>query len=93
MFDRLKKLSLIFRREVRVYRLVIVDPQTPLLAKVLVAIAVFYVCLPFDLIPDWLPVIGILDDLLLVPVLLVLARQIIPKEVIASCRAKANVVG
>jgi uncharacterized membrane protein YkvA (DUF1232 family) len=78
------------KHELAVYRLVLKDPRTPLLAKVTLALAVGYVLLPFDLIPDFLPVIGHLDDVIVVPALIVLALRYIPAAVIEDCRRKAS---
>jgi len=74
------------QREVRVYRLVLKDSRTPFLAKVLLGLAVGYLLLPIDLIPDFIPVLGHLDDVIIVPGLVLLAVKLIPKEVIADCR-------
>ncbi|MEW6053850.1 MAG: DUF1232 domain-containing protein [Nitrospirota bacterium] len=64
------------------------DARTPRAAKFLLALAVGYTLFPFDLIPDFIPVIGHLDDLIIVPALIVLALKMIPEEVIRECRAK-----
>jgi len=61
-----------------------------LLAKVLLGMAIGYLLLPFDLIPDFIPVIGQLDDLLIVPGLIYLALKMIPDEVMAECRRKVT---
>lgn len=76
------------RTEISVYRLALKHPQTPVLAKVLLGLALGYVLLPFDLIPDFIPVIGHLDDLVIVPGLVYLALKLIPDEVMAECRRK-----
>ncbi len=76
------------KTELAVYRLVIKHPHTPLLAKMLLWLAVAYALLPFDLIPDFIPVIGHLDDLVIVPGLVVLALWLIPKDVVAECRSE-----
>ena len=52
--------------------------------------AIGYLLLPFDLIPDFIPVIGQLDDLLIVPGLIYLALKMIPDEVMAECRRKVT---
>jgi uncharacterized membrane protein YkvA (DUF1232 family) len=61
-----------------------------LLAKVLLGMAIGYLLLPIDLIPDFIPVIGHLDDLVIVPGLIYLALKMIPDEVVAECRRKVT---
>jgi len=63
--------------------------RTPILAKALAAITIAYALSPIDLIPDFIPVIGLLDDVILLPALIVLIIKIIPAEVFAECREKA----
>ena len=84
---RLAALAQTFKREFAVYRCVLADPRTPLTARVLLGAAVGYALLPFDLIPDFLPVIGQLDDLVIVPGLVWLALRLIPPAVVSECRA------
>jgi uncharacterized membrane protein YkvA (DUF1232 family) len=64
-------------------------PRTPWYAKVLAAAVVAYALSPIDLIPDFIPVIGYLDDLVLVPAGIALAVRLVPPDVFAECRAKA----
>lgn len=73
------------RPRIKVYRLILKDRRTPKAAKVLLALAIGYTLMPFDLIPDFLPVIGHVDDIIIVPLLLYLAIRMIPKEVIEEC--------
>jgi uncharacterized membrane protein YkvA (DUF1232 family) len=63
--------------------------NTPILAKILAAIAIGYVLSPIDLIPDFIPVIGLLDDLIIVPALIVIIIKLIPDEVFIECRKEA----
>jgi uncharacterized membrane protein YkvA (DUF1232 family) len=66
------------------------DPRTPWYAKLLVAGIVAYAFSPIDLIPDFVPVIGYLDDLILIPIGIALAIKLIPHQVFAECQARAN---
>ncbi len=78
------------KREVDVYRLVLRDRRTPFLAKCLLGAAIAYLLMPFDLIPDFIPVIGHLDDAVIVPLLVVMALKSIPEEVIHAAREKIS---
>lgn len=90
MLNKLKSLGRQLKQEFAVYRLVLKHPQTPWIAKFFLGLAVGYLLLPFDLIPDFIPVIGQLDDVVIIPVLLYLALLFIPKWVIQSCREQAR---
>jgi uncharacterized membrane protein YkvA (DUF1232 family) len=65
-------------------------PDTPLSAKILAALVVAYAFSPIDLIPDFIPVLGYLDDLLLIPIGVYLAIRLIPQHVLAAARAEAQ---
>ena len=65
------------------------DHRSPWYAKLLVAAIVAYALSPLDLIPDFLPVIGYLDDLILIPLGIVLAIKLIPQTVLDDCRVRA----
>lgn len=65
-------------------------PETPWSARLLVAFIVGYALSPIDLIPDFIPVLGYLDELILLPLLLGLALRLIPPPVLAECRQRAN---
>ena len=65
-------------------------PRTPWTAKILAAVAVAYALSPIDLIPDFIPVLGYLDDILLLPALIALAMKLIPTDVLAQCQAQAE---
>jgi uncharacterized membrane protein YkvA (DUF1232 family) len=66
------------------------DDRTPWYAKLLVAAVVAYAVSPIDLIPDFIPVLGLLDDLLVVPLGVALALRMIPAEVMAAARDRAR---
>jgi uncharacterized membrane protein YkvA (DUF1232 family) len=90
MLQRLRSTAKRLRQEIKVYQLVLKDPRTPKLAKILLGLALGYALLPFDLIPDFIPVIGHLDDLIIVPILIILALKMIPQDVVDDCRDRAT---
>lgn len=90
MFDKLKVLAVHLKQEFEVYRLVLKHPETPLLAKFFLGLAVGYLLMPFDLIPDFIPVLGQLDDVVIIPILLYFALLLIPKDIIQRCREQIN---
>ncbi|MEW4283327.1 YkvA family protein [Priestia koreensis] len=66
------------------------DDRVPLYAKLFTAGVVAYAFSPIDLIPDFIPIIGYLDDLVIVPLGIMLALKMIPQAVLADCEEKAN---
>jgi uncharacterized membrane protein YkvA (DUF1232 family) len=66
------------------------DPRTPWYARLLAAGVVAYALSPIDLIPDFVPILGYLDDLILVPLGIGLAIRLIPEPVMTECRARAE---
>ena len=65
------------------------SPDTPALARILAALTVAYALSPIDLIPDFLPVLGYLDDVLLLPAMAALTIRLIPRPVMDACRRQA----
>ena len=65
-------------------------PSTPWYAKMLVAFIVAYALSPIDLIPDFIPVLGYLDDLILIPIGIALAIKLVPPAVLTECRARSQ---
>ena len=80
------------KREVYALYLAYRDPRTPWYGKVFAALVVTYAFSPIDLIPDFIPILGYLDDLILVPLGVVIAVRLIPAEVMLESRAKADEV-
>jgi uncharacterized membrane protein YkvA (DUF1232 family)/Co/Zn/Cd efflux system component len=89
MWKKGRELAESFKRELTVYRRVLADPRTPVSAKVFLGLAIGYLCMPFDLIPDFIPVLGYVDDAVIVPALVYLALRLIPPELVAEHRAQA----
>ena len=65
-------------------------PKTPWYAKVMAALTVAYALSPIDLVPDFIPVLGYLDDVLILPAMVVLTLKFIPKEVYRECQIQAE---
>lgn len=90
MIDRWQARAQRLRRLVRALWIAWHDPRTPLTARVVAAIVVGYALSPIDLIPDVIPVLGYLDDLILIPLGVALAARLIPAEVWADALAEAD---
>ena len=91
MIDRLKRWAGMLRSDLLALWFCRSHPDTPLLAKIVVAFVVAYAFSPIDLIPDFIPVIGHLDDLILVPLGIFIALRLVPDHVLAQSRQKAAV--
>lgn len=89
-WDTLQAIQRRFKRELQVLQLVLRDERTPRAAKVLLGAAIGYALLPFDLIPDFIPIIGHLDDAIIIPVLVGLALKMVPPHIVEECRAKVS---
>lgn len=86
MQSRAKKL----KSDIPAIFLALKDKDTPVAAKMLAAITVAYALSPIDLIPDFIPVLGYLDDLLILPALVALTIKLIPKEKLDHYRTEAE---
>lgn len=93
MLQRLKRWARRLKSEIRLLSAAIRDPRTPWYARALGIAVIAYALSPFDLIPDVIPVIGYLDELILLPAALWLVRRLIPPEVIEAHRAEAEAGG
>jgi uncharacterized membrane protein YkvA (DUF1232 family) len=68
------------------------DPRTPWYAKVFAALVVGYVFSPIDPIPDWIPGVGLLDEMVVVPIGVFVAAKMVPRQVMEECQEKAREV-
>jgi uncharacterized membrane protein YkvA (DUF1232 family) len=90
MLDKLKNWSLVIKRDVHALYLAGRDPRVPWYAKALAVAVAGYALSPIDLIPDFIPVLGYLDDLIIVPFGILLAVRLIPSEIMAEHRELAE---
>ena len=90
VLQRWKQRAHALKKEVYALYLAYRDPRTPWYAKAVAALVVAYAFSPIDLIPDPIPILGYLDDLVLVPLGAALALRLIPPEVMVDARAKTE---
>ena len=89
VFERIRRWAKALKRDIAALVLAVRDPRTPLAARIVAAVVVAYALSPIDLIPDFIPVLGYLDDIILVPLGLALVLRLIPPALIAEFRAVA----
>lgn len=88
--ENIKKQIKIIKEYIPAIYLAMSKQETPFIAKMMSFITISYVLSPIDLIPDFIPVLGYLDDLLIVPVLIVITIRLIPKEILEKCKEEAK---
>lgn len=89
LLQKLKQRALGFKRDIWALYYAYRDPRVPWYGKVVIAGVLAYAFSPIDLIPDFVPVLGYLDDLILLPLLVIIALKIIPAPVMTEAREKA----
>ena len=90
LWERLKAANNRLKGEVRFVRALVRHPRTPWISKGLLGLALLYLVLPFDLIPDFIPVLGLLDDLVVVGGLVFVAVRLAPRDVVPECRIRSR---
>ena len=88
MFSTVRRVFGLIRRELKLYRILMKDSRTPRIARMFLAGAVAYAFTPLDLLPNLIPVIGFVDDLIIIPILVYFALRNIPKPLIAEGRTR-----
>jgi uncharacterized membrane protein YkvA (DUF1232 family) len=86
--DKLRKFTKTIKDQLSYYRALAKDTRTPTLSKWLIGIAIVYTVSPIDIIPDFIPILGYLDDLIIVPGLIYCAVLLIPNAVKQELRNK-----
>jgi uncharacterized membrane protein YkvA (DUF1232 family) len=90
LIARLKEIARKLKREIVALWLAARDRSTPVLAKIAAGCVAAYALSPIDLIPDFIPVLGLLDDLIIVPAGIWLALRLVPRELMEVFRARAS---
>ncbi|HKY02217.1 MAG TPA: DUF1232 domain-containing protein [Burkholderiales bacterium] len=90
MMQKLKKWARMLKRDGVTLWFACKDPRTPWMAKALAALVVAYALSPIDPIPDFIPILGLLDELIVLPGLIWLAIRLIPETVLEASRARAD---
>ena len=88
LLGRLRAWLTLLRNEVLVLASVVRDPRTPWYARLFIGLVVAYCLSPIDLIPDFIPVLGFLDEALIVPLAVLVARGLVPSALLAEHRAQ-----
>jgi uncharacterized membrane protein YkvA (DUF1232 family) len=88
--NRLKNWARQIKRELKVLQIAVTHKLVPWYAKAIIILTIAYALSPIDLIPDFIPVLGLLDDLIILPFLIYIAIKLIPKDVIQYCRQQAE---
>lgn len=90
MFDLLRRWARAIKRDVVALYFAARDPRVPWYAKAVAACVAAYALSPIDLIPDFIPVLGYLDDLIILPLGILLAVRLVPPDVMAELRGEAD---
>jgi uncharacterized membrane protein YkvA (DUF1232 family) len=90
LLAKLKNRAIFLKKEAYALYIAARDPRAPWYAKVFIGLVLAYAFSPIDLIPDFIPVLGYLDDLIIVPIGIVLALKMIPAQVMIDARQKAE---
>ncbi|MFJ7994827.1 YkvA family protein [Peribacillus frigoritolerans] len=90
MFDKIKTWARSLKRQIFILYFACKDERVPWHAKVFTACVVAYAFSPIDIIPDFIPILGYLDDVILVPIGIMFALKMIPKNVLTDCEVQAE---
>jgi len=90
VFPRLAERARAVKRELLALALAVPHPQTPWYARLVIAGCVAYALTPVDFIPDAIPVVGFIDDLIFIPLAIAFAVRFVPAPVLADCRARSR---
>jgi uncharacterized membrane protein YkvA (DUF1232 family) len=90
MFNKLKEKAKQITQKLSVLHIAYKRKDVPVIAKIIIIVAIIYALSPIDLIPDFIPVLGYLDDLIILPILIYVSIKIIPKNILEECKEEAK---
>jgi uncharacterized membrane protein YkvA (DUF1232 family) len=90
MLKKLKEKAKEITRNLSILHIAYKRKDVPIFAKIIIIAAIIYALSPIDLIPDFIPVLGYLDDLIILPLLIYVSIKIIPKEILEECKEEAK---
>ena len=86
----LKEKARQLKKDIPALLIALKDDETPIVAKILAGVVVVYALSPIDLIPDFIPVLGYLDDLIILPILITFTIRLVPINVLNRCREESK---
>ncbi len=78
------------KQKILIIYLALKDKRTPIFAKIIIGLTISYALSPIDLIPDFIPVLGFIDDLIILPLMIFISYKLIPNEILEDCRIKVH---
>ena len=90
MFSKLKKKAEQVTQNMSILYIAYKRKDVPMIAKIMIIIAIVYALSPIDLIPDFIPILGYLDDLIILPILIYISIKIIPQRILKECEKEAE---
>ena len=90
LFLKLRQKAKIIKKDIAALYLAYKRPDTPFYAKLISLLVIGYALSPIDLIPDFIPILGYLDDIILLPLGIMLAVKLIPSSILEECRQQSN---
>ena len=88
--DKLRDKAKRLKNEITAIFLALKDKRTLLLAKIMIGLTISYALSPIDLIPDFIPILGYLDDLVILPLMITISIKLIPEYVLIECRNRVK---
>ena len=90
LLEKLNDKAKILKKEINAISLAFTDKRTPLPAKIMIGLTISYFLSPIDLIPDFIPILGYLDDLIILPIMINISIKMIPENILDDCRNRVS---